>query len=171
MCHDNPHRHHDQISAVHCISNMWNKLLPDDKKHYTTMAHEARAKYDIRLMEYCATGTWSPYTTFERLTSNRNGVTYGGPREWSTGNNRPWVRVPYEKKNELEKEIALYKQVIFPPRPAGLEGGHEKMVAKRERRRREQVHFIITTASFSFFPSFVAPGTKNTICRVNQDLS
>ena len=115
LCHDDPHRHHDQILAVRRISNMWNKLLPDDKKHYTTMAHEAQAEYDVRLMEYRATGTWSPYTTFERLSSSRNGVTYGGPRERSTGNNGPWVRVPYEKTNELEKEIDLYKQVIFPP--------------------------------------------------------
>ncbi len=47
LCHDNPHRHHDQISAVRRISNMWNKLLPNDKKHYTSMAHEARAKYNV----------------------------------------------------------------------------------------------------------------------------
>ena len=74
--------------------------------------------------------------TFERL-SNRNRVTYGGPREQSTGNNVSWVRVPYKKKNELEKEIDSYEQVIFPPRPAGLEGGHEETVAERERQRRE----------------------------------
>jgi len=34
LCHDNPHKHHDQISSVRRTSNMWNKLLPDDKKYY-----------------------------------------------------------------------------------------------------------------------------------------
>ena len=76
------------------------------------------------------------------------------------GNNGPWVRVPYEKKNELEKEIDSYEQVIFPPRPAGLEGGHEEMVAERERRRRERVHFIITTVikiKYSSFTDITSP--------------
>ena len=59
------------------------------------------------------------------------------------------------EKNELEKEIDSYEQVIFPPRPAGLEGGHEEMVAKRERRRRERVHFIITTLLLNTLPSFI----------------
>ena len=123
------------------------------------MAPEAQAEYDVRLMEYRATDMWSPYTKFERL-SNRNGVTYGGPQERSTGNNRPWVRVPYKKNNELEKEIDSYEQVIFPPRPEGLEGGHEEMVAERERRRRERVHFIITTVikiKYSSFKDITSP--------------
>ena len=77
-------------------------MSPDDKKYYATMAHEALAKYDVQLMEYCATGTWSPFTTFKQLTSNRNGVTYGGPWEQRMGNNGPWVRMPYKKKNDLE---------------------------------------------------------------------
>lgn len=128
--HDNPERHHDQISAIRRISNMWNKLAPADKAHYSTMAREARAEYDERLMEYRATGLWSPYTTFERLTTNKNGVSLEGYRERTTGSNGPWVRMPYEKKNELEKEIDTYDQVIFPPRPAGLEGDREEVMAE-----------------------------------------
>jgi hypothetical protein len=137
--HDNPDRHHDQISAIRRISNMWNKLVPADKAHYSTMAREARAEYDERLMEYRATGLWSPYTAFERLTTNKNGVSFEGCRERTTGSNGPWVRMPYEKKNELEKEIGTYEQVIFPPRPAGLEGDREEVMAERKRRRREQI--------------------------------
>lgn len=48
------------------------------------------------------------------------------------------VRMPYEKKNELEREIDTYDQVIFPPRPVGLEGDREEVMAERKRRRREQ---------------------------------
>ncbi len=90
--HDNPERHHDQISAIRRISNMWNKLAPADKAHYSTMAREARAEYDERLMEYRATGLWNPYTTFEQLTTNKNGVSLEGYRERTTGSNGPWVR-------------------------------------------------------------------------------
>jgi hypothetical protein len=43
--HDNPERHHDQISAIRRISNMWNKLAPADMAHYSTMAREAHAEY------------------------------------------------------------------------------------------------------------------------------
>jgi hypothetical protein len=40
--------------------------------------------------------------------------------------------------NELEKEIDTYDQVIFPPRPAGLEGDREEVMAERKRQRRER---------------------------------
>ncbi len=43
--YDNPERHHDQISAIRRISNMWNKLAPADMAHYSTMAREAHAEY------------------------------------------------------------------------------------------------------------------------------
>jgi hypothetical protein len=48
--HDNPDRHHDQISAIKLLSN------DNDKNHYSTMAREARAEYDKHLVEYLSTG-------------------------------------------------------------------------------------------------------------------
>ena len=39
----------------------------------------------------------------------------------------------------FETEIGTYEQVIFPPRPAGLEGDREEVMAERKRRRREQI--------------------------------
>lgn len=137
--HDNPDRHHDQISAVRRISMMWNRLSDDGRDHYVRLAREARAEYDERLMEYRATGTWSPFTVFERLTNNRNGVVCRTSAERSTGSNGPWVRIPHGEKNELEREIDTYEQVIFPPRPAGSEGGHEKAMTDRRKRRRERI--------------------------------
>jgi hypothetical protein len=137
--HDNPGRHHDQISAVRRISMMWNGLPESGRGHYVSLARDARAEYDERLMEYRATGSWSPFTAFERLTYNRNGVVCRTSAERSTGSNGPWVRMPYERKNDLEREIDTYEQVIFPPRPVGFEGEHERTMAERGRRRRERI--------------------------------
>jgi hypothetical protein len=137
--HDNPGRHHDQISAVRRISMMWNRLSEAGRDHYAALARDARAEYEERLMEYRATGAWSPYTAFERLKENRNGVVCRTSVERSTGSNGPWVRIPYERKNELEREIDTYEQVIFPPRPVGFEGEHERTMAERGRRRRERI--------------------------------
>jgi hypothetical protein len=137
--HDNPDRHHDQISAVRRISTMWHRLSDVDRDHYVRLARDARTEYDERLLEYRATGHWSPYTAFERLTKNRNGVVCRTTHERSTGSNGPWVRMPYEMKNDLEREIDAYEQVIFPPRPVGSEGGHERIMSERRKRRRERI--------------------------------
>ena len=106
--HDNPDRHHDQISAVRRISTMWHRLSENDRDHYVRLARDARAEYAERLLEYRATGRWSPYTAFERLTKNRNGVVCRTSNERSTGSNGPWVRMRYDMKNDLEREIDAY---------------------------------------------------------------
>ncbi|KAL3823747.1 hypothetical protein ACHAXA_004840 [Cyclostephanos tholiformis] len=137
---DNPDRHHDQISAVRRISMMWNRLSDAGRDHYVRLARDARSEYDERLLEYRATGGWSPYTVIQRLSTNRNGVVCRTSDERSTGSNGPWVRVPYDMKNELEREIDTYEQVIFPPRPAGSEGVHERIMSERRKRRRERIH-------------------------------
>jgi len=136
--HDNPHRVHNQIAAIRWISSMWNELSPRDRTHYVNLAKDARTEYEERLLEYRATGSWSPYTTFTRLMTNKNGVDCRGMNERSTGSSGPWVRIPYEAKNALEKEIETYEQVIFPPRPVELEVVHEQRVEESKKKRREK---------------------------------
>jgi hypothetical protein len=58
--------------------------------------------------------------------------------ERSTGSSGPWVRIPYEAKNALEKEIETYEQVIFPPRPVELEEVHEKRLEESKKKRKEK---------------------------------
>ncbi|KAL7441577.1 hypothetical protein ACHAXH_010010 [Discostella pseudostelligera] len=136
--HDNPHRAHNQIAAIRWISSMWNELSPRDRTHYVTLAKDARVEYEERLLEYRATGSWSPYTTFTRLMTNKNGVDCRGMNERSTGSSGPWVRIPYEAKNALEKEIETYEQVIFPPRPVELEEVHEQRLEESKKKRKEK---------------------------------
>mmetsp|Transcript_1072 Transcript_1072/g.1713 ORF Transcript_1072/g.1713 Transcript_1072/m.1713 type:complete len:364 (+) Transcript_1072:43-1134(+) len=133
--HDNPNRHHNQISAVRRISSMWNKLRERQREHYMILVKLARKEYEDRLMEYRATGQWTPLTCITRLDDNKNGavctlerVTHG-----------PWVRIPYDKKNELERELESYDQVIFPPRPAGKEEAHERRIKESLEKRRRKI--------------------------------
>ena len=133
---DNPNRHHNQINAVRKISQMWNAMPQKERVHYKQLAKDATREYEDRLIEYRATGSWTPYTSFERLTRNRNGVEVAdrGP-----GNQGPWVRLPCEEKNDLECELDTYEQVIFPPRPKEMEEEHERKVRESKAKRRRKI--------------------------------
>lgn len=146
--HDNPHRHHNQIHAVRKISALWNSMGDGERGHYKQLARDATREYEDRLIEYRATGSWTPYCCIERL--SRGPVKGGGggvEEEGETNNNDgnrpgnqgPWVRIPYEEKNELEKELEGYEQVIFPPRPKEMEEEHERRVRESKARRRRKV--------------------------------
>mmetsp|Transcript_6940 Transcript_6940/g.15841 ORF Transcript_6940/g.15841 Transcript_6940/m.15841 type:complete len:286 (+) Transcript_6940:78-935(+) len=69
--HDNPSRHHNQISAVRRISSMWNNMTDKGRDHYVRLAKDARKEYEEKMMEYRATGHWHPFTTFNRLDNNK----------------------------------------------------------------------------------------------------
>ena len=106
---------------------------------YKHSAKEATTEYEDRLIEYRATGSWTPYSVIERLARNKNGVEITVDR--GTGSQGPWVRIPYAEKNDLERELETYEQVIFPPRPKEMEEEHERKMeeskAKRKRKREE----------------------------------
>ena len=123
MRHDHPHRRHDQISAVKRISVMWNGLSDEERGHYVAMAKEAKEEYEKQLREYRATGGYRPLRSMLRL-GNGNG---------------PWVRMPYERKNDLEKEIDTYEEVVFPPRPKEMEEEHRRRVEESKERRRKKI--------------------------------
>ncbi|KAL9184089.1 hypothetical protein ACHAXT_002175 [Thalassiosira profunda] len=137
--HDNPDRHHNQIMAVRTISAKWNALPDPEKEHYVSLARDARGEYEDRLREYRATGHWSPYAAIARLDNNKNGAVVRTDAERHAGGNGPWVRIPLERKNELEREIEGYEQVIFPPRPKGAEEDHERKMKESQERRRKKI--------------------------------
>jgi hypothetical protein len=135
--HDNPNRRHDQISAMRRISKMWNCLSEEEKDHYSRLAADAQLEYKSRVREYRATGAWQEFTVIERL-KNKIECPEEVFRERRPGNNGPWVRIPYEEKNGLEKELETYDMVIFPPRPKEMEEEHQrKMMESKERRKKK----------------------------------
>lgn len=134
--HENPNRHHNQIQAVRRIAKMWTRLAEEERDHYNRLAADGQAEYKKRVVEYRATGAWQPFTTIERLV-NKNGVTVEVDRK--TGGNGPWVRIPYERKNDLEKELETYDQVIFPPRPSEMEEEHKRKIQEQKERRKKKI--------------------------------
>ncbi|KAL7485027.1 hypothetical protein ACHAW6_010622 [Cyclotella cf. meneghiniana] len=140
MRHDNPNRRHDQISAVRRISKMWNTLSEEAKEHYNRLAADAQAQYKARLREYRATGAWQEFTVITRL-KNKDvaGAESAFTFDRKTGSQGPWVRIPYEKKNDLEKELESYDQVIFPPRPKEMEEEHLRKTLESKERRKKKI--------------------------------
>jgi hypothetical protein len=49
------------------------------------------------------------------------------------------VRIPHDRKNELEKELEGYDQVVFPPRPSEMEEEHRRKVEESKQRRRRKI--------------------------------
>lgn len=123
--HDNPGRRHDQISAVRRISSMWNTLPDKEREHYILFAKIAREEYVRQLREFRATGGWKPSESFERLGSPIPGG--------------PWVRIPYDAKCKLEKEIDSYDQVTFPPRPPEMDDDYNQRMKESVERRKKKV--------------------------------
>ncbi|KAL7529627.1 hypothetical protein ACHAWF_003058 [Thalassiosira exigua] len=135
--HDNPNRRHDQIAAVRRISSMW-KVLPEaEREHYVRLARDARREYDDRLVEYRATGSWSPFTCIDRLGRNKDGTTFSNER--NVGGNGPWVRMPPGERNALERELATYDRVLFPMRPPAAEEEHQKKKKESLERRKRKI--------------------------------
>mmetsp|Transcript_20829 Transcript_20829/g.23789 ORF Transcript_20829/g.23789 Transcript_20829/m.23789 type:complete len:432 (-) Transcript_20829:149-1444(-) len=99
--HDRPNEHHNQSRVIQEISKIWKYGLDDDERaYYNGFSREAREEYQRLHDEYRATGQFAPPKTYERMEK--------------VG---PWVRVDWEEKNGLERELATYETVQFPLRP------------------------------------------------------
>jgi hypothetical protein len=112
---DRPNEEHDQTKCVQEISKMWRMGLTDAERKY----YKAKMEYRKQSMEYRATGFYRPSTQFEKLAGS--GV---------------WVRKNWAEKNALERDIATYKTVVFPPRPPELDEEHTRKEVERIERRK-----------------------------------
>ena len=90
---------HDQTKLVQEISNMWKTSLNDrDREYYHNFYVELKKEYQQQLMEYRATGYYTPSTKYLR---NHTSVGL-------------WTHIEMSEKNALELEIATYDTVQFP---------------------------------------------------------
>jgi len=140
---DNPDRHYNQAVAAKRIGAMWNRLSEEDKRHYDDLVRDSRAEYESRILEYRATGKWSPYTQCGRLARNLDESRRRESRATSTNGKLdclgPWVRLDPDKKNELERELDTYETVVFPPRPQWSEEDHERRAKESYLKRRKKI--------------------------------
>ncbi len=117
-------------------------MSDEERGYYKRLAKDATREYEDRLIEYRATGSWTPYRVLERFTKNKNGVEVMMD-EWRPGNQGPWVRKePVEERNELERELEGYEQVIFAPRPKEMEEEHERKVEESKAKRRRKIEEV-----------------------------
>jgi hypothetical protein len=81
-------------------------MSEQDRVYYNNFASEATKEYKRQVVEYRATGSYTPSKYFTRI----------------EGTNI-WVRT--NGKNGLEKEISQYDSCLFPKRPASMDEAYE----------------------------------------------
>eukprot|EP00980_Cylindrotheca_fusiformis_P022958 scaffold9951_cov146-Cylindrotheca_fusiformis.AAC.2 len=82
-------------------------MAEEDRIYYNNFATEARKEYERQVIEYRATGSYTPSLKFSRL----------------EGTNI-WVRKHIQ--NGLEKEISQYTTCQFPKRPPTMDEAYER---------------------------------------------
>eukprot|EP00934_Nitzschia_sp_Nitz4_P006962 Nitzschia sp. Nitz4//scaffold135_size62275//34535//35644//NITZ4_006353-RA/size62275-processed-gene-0.33-mRNA-1//-1//CDS//3329535572//6952//frame0 len=111
--HDRPNQPHDQTKVMSEVSKLWsNGMSEDERKDYTDFSDQAREVYLRQLIEYRATGKYTPSTEFIKLPQTN-----------------VWIR---RNGNLLEQEIQNYPTYTFPKRPPSMDKAYEE----REERSR-----------------------------------
>lgn len=87
-------------------------MSEEERNYYNLFANEAQETYNRQMIEYRATGTFTPNDEFIKV----------------PGAN-VWVRQP-SKQNPLEREICQYETMVFPRRPPSM----DEAFAERQRR-------------------------------------
>jgi hypothetical protein len=82
-------------------------MSEEDRIYYNTFANEARKEYERQVIEYRATGSYTPSQKFCRLE---------GTNIW----------VKRHIQNGLEKEISQYPSCQFPKRPPTMDEAYER---------------------------------------------
>ena len=116
--HDHPNEAHDQSRLMLKLSNQWKLLSNEEQDHYRTIAENVIEEYGVQLLEYQATGRFTPSDRFENLKGKSI-----------------WIPKNPEERNALEKEISEYETVNFRPRPQELDEAYQKREVLSKRRR------------------------------------
>ncbi|KAL3903531.1 MAG: hypothetical protein SGILL_010410 [Bacillariaceae sp.] len=104
--------HHDQAKALAKIAAMWRSALSDDDRdYYQNFATEAREEYKQQVVEYRATGSFTPSHRFAPIEDTNI-----------------WVRL--DNPCELEREISAYETVKFAPRPPEMDQAYEERLVR-----------------------------------------
>jgi hypothetical protein len=144
--HDNYQRYqntiqHDQTKMVPEISNIWKSVLSDaDRNYYHIFQRGIRQEYQQQVLEYRATGYYTPSTKYQR-----NHETVG-----------LWTHIQTCDQNALEMEIATYDTVQFPSTTLNeqeqeqrLQVSQEKRKAKLQRQRQDRLLLKSSSSSIA----------------------
>lgn len=119
-----PDATHSQTAVVQEISRLWrNNMTQNDQDYYNKMAELIRQEYLQQMIEFRATDSFRQSEKFIRL---GNGL-------------GPWAHRKPEDHNALEKEVAAYDTVIFPPRPPSKNEAYAEREKQSKFRRKEKL--------------------------------
>lgn len=121
--HDNLDKVHDQSAVVREMSKVWRIVMSStDQQYYNDASFAARTEYQQQLMEFRATGTYTPSETFKQLEPTNT-----------------WVYKDLSKANPLEQEIQSYKSHDFPVRPAQYDAAYAQRNLESKARRKQKL--------------------------------
>jgi hypothetical protein len=113
------------LIVVQEISKLWRIGMSElDRQYYNDFAMDAKNEYERQVIEYRATGKFTPSQKFDKLV----GVNV-------------WVRriLP----NGLETEIASYTTCLFPPRPPQLDAAYALRDERSKLRRKLKLKGLV----------------------------
>ncbi len=86
---------------------MWHGMSEEERAHYNDLAMDAKEEYAELLREFRATGSWRPFRCIEKVRDKKKPEDEENEETAVEEEHRnslgPWVRIPYERKNALEK--------------------------------------------------------------------
>jgi hypothetical protein len=104
------------------VSKLWRiGLTEDERRYYNQFANDARDEYNRQMIEYRATGSYTPNQEFVKLPEVN-----------------VWVRKS-SKRNGLEQEICEYDTMIFPKRPPSMDEAYQQREQRSLFRRKLRV--------------------------------
>ncbi len=121
--HDRSSEEHRQSRVIAEVSKLWKHALTEEERnYYNHFAEEIRSEYRQQLLEYRATGSFTPSELFER----QEGVGL-------------WIHKKVSEKTELELEISQYASLNFPPRPPELDEEYKRRFQESVERRKKKI--------------------------------
>ena len=114
------------MTVVQEVSKIWRGGLSEvERNYYNQFANEAQETYNRQMIEYRATGTFTPHEEFIKVPEAN-----------------VWVRQPM-KQNALEREICQYETMVFPVRPPSMNEAFEERQRRGIFRRKLRIKGLV----------------------------
>lgn len=96
-------------------------MTEEDRNYYNDFAMDAKREYEKQVVEYRATGSFTPSKRFGKLDDVN-----------------VWIRYP-PFQNGLEREISQYITCLFPKRPKEMDSDYERREERSKLKRKLKV--------------------------------
>ena len=101
-------------------------MTEDDRNYYNDFAMDAKREYEHQVIEYRATGSFTPSKEFSKIDDVN-----------------VWIRKQKAFQNKLEREISNYDTCLFPKRPPQLDRAYEEREERSKLKRKLKVKGLV----------------------------